>query len=99
MVLLYKASYKIHAFQFEIKFSREPLKGEAKPARHHVLPDHIVRLLAIASSLKSQASGEDQPWVGMRPQTHAQLSPAPCYCHKILRMITLSGCPSHFPKQ
>lgn len=99
MVLLYKASYKIHAFQFEIKFSREPLKGEAKPARHHVLPDRIVRLEPSLPHSKARPLERTQPWVGMRPQTHAQLSPAPCYCHKILRMITLSGCPSHFPKQ
>lgn len=34
----------IYFFFFEMKFSRELLKSEAKPAGHHVLPDLLVRL-------------------------------------------------------
>ena len=41
MVWLYQASHKTHAFYFEMKFSRELHKGEAKPDRHHVLPDLV----------------------------------------------------------
>lgn len=42
--LIVQSIHKTHTFQFEMKFSGELLKRETKPVRHHVLPDHLVRL-------------------------------------------------------